>query len=361
MPNDLGSTDATELRATADTAYGARPDPGQNPRELMSEHVLAVAKKRLEHPARKAEEIATQSFAVFLFTDDLRNDRTRLKAVHTPALGNAGQRLSGSTWIVPPTLASGARLPIDEPDLGKVFELVEAIGLGDRLAAVVDFSVPELRIYERGVRHDTDVVRLPIALDDLEVTSLSDLLKDFAEQFLATPNAQPASSRIWSDGGSYVPVQCAEKKIQDYLETYLRARLLNTHKIETEYPLISGRADVVINRKGGGGVWQKLAVVELKVARSRSSRNKPTALNALLRHTLKGYKQVQAYRAELDALEGYLVIYDMRSLSDRANDLLAPYVQDAPTKKIVLRCDGVYGTADDYRDATIPVAEPAAS
>lgn len=95
------------------------------------------------------------------------------------------------------------------------------------------------------------------------------------------------------------------------------------------------------------------------MARSKSSRNKSTPASALVRHTQKGYRQVQAYREELDAQEGYLVIYDLRVLADRTLDLLAPYVADAPGKKIVLRCDEVYGTSDDWRDAKISLPQSA--
>lgn len=352
---DIGSTDQNQLRLAAISAYGERPDASGTPQEILSERVISVARRRLQIPEKAAEEVSGASFAVFLISDDLRNDRQRLNAVHTPALDNASQRLSGAAWIVPQTFASAARLPINNPDLGCVFQEIENLGLGERLAVVVDFSVPDVRIYPNGIIEDTNVVRVPIASDDLASLSLDALLDDFANNFILTPGAGNPSVSPWQDGDSYVPIKHAEKKIQDYLHIYLRSRLADTHVIEAEYPTKLGRIDLVVNRKSAASDLSRVATIEMKVARSFSSRAtptsklRPTSQGALVRHTAKGFRQAQAYRDEIGAKSGYLIIYDLRKIEDRTNDLLAVHRGDADIAKITLRCDDVFGSAEDCR------------
>lgn len=352
---DLGAADESQIRLAALSAYGEQPDASGTPQEILSEKVISVARRRLQIPDKAAEETNGAPFAVFLISDDLRNERQRLKAVHTPALDNASQRLSGAAWIVPQTFASAARLPISISDLGVVFSEIEELGLGQRLALVVDFSVPNVRIYPEGIVADTNVIKVPIASDDLNSVSLDNLLDAFANDFISTPGAGNASVSPWEDGDNYIPIKHAEKKIQDYLHIYLRSRLADTHIIEAEYPTKMGRVDLVVNRKTSASDLSRVATIEMKVARSFSSRKTPTSTPrvtphaALVRHTQKGFRQAQAYRDEVGAEAGYLIIYDLRKIEDRTKDLLSPHRANALTAKITLRCDDVFGSAEDCR------------
>jgi hypothetical protein len=116
----------------------------------------------------------------------------------------------------------------------------------------------------------------------------------------------------------------------------------------------SGRPDIVINRNLGNGIWEKAAVLELKVARSVSSHNKPTPLAALVRHMKKGYLQTRHYKHELQARQGWLVLYDMRRAVEKHVDLLAVHSAEAVADGVGLHCNRIFGSAEDYRGATEP-------
>lgn len=354
-PSDLGATTEAEIREAGFEAYGVHPDASGRPIEILREKVLEVVKLRLANSATAASEKTQNGFAIFLLTDDLRHDRTRLKADRAPNIDTGSAQLAGYVWIVPPLLNSSGRIAVRATELGAAFDELEARDLGSHAAIVVDFVNTELRIYEAGVEKDEDVIRVSIAQEEWPETATGSLLRLFADEFLVTPKLQPAAIQIWNDSANYVPVRAAEKQIQELLVLFLRARLAETHKIEHEYPYMrSGRPDIVINRKLDNGVWVKLAVLELKVARSVSSRNRATRPSALVRHMKKGYLQTRHYKDELQARQAWLVLYDMRRAGERYADLLAVHSAEAASDGIELHCDPLFGSADDYRNSTTP-------
>ena len=347
--SDLGATNDAEARAAALDAYGQAPDVSRRPVEILRERVLTIAKARLADPERAAAERCERGFAIFLMSTEFRKDRARPNAVRVPNVDTGFERLAGRAWIVPPTLTSAVWISIAASDLGGAFCELEESALGDYAAIVVDFTSLELRIYENGVTDDENVVRVTIAREDLDYVSLSSLLLLFTAHSLVTPNCQTSSLRIWTDGAQYIPAQTTEKKVQELLFLFLRARLADTYVIESEYSLRSGRIDLVINKKLAPGTWLKYAVLELKVARSVSCRNRPTPPAALVRHIAKGYQQVRVYKQELESRQGWLVVYDMRRLESRDGDLFAPHRLASATDCIELHLDPLFGTADDYR------------
>lgn len=349
-PKDLGSTSTEEVREAGIAAYGLQPDVTLSPMEQLCDKVLGITRARLSDPSKAAVETASGGFAVFLLTRSLREDRERLKASRAPNLDAGAERLAGRLWIVPPTLASAGCLDFSASNMGEAFEEIEGFQLGSYAAVVVDFTNLEMRIYQDGVVNDEVVFKAKIDQLDLTEVSLDKILYEFNETNVATPNCQCTQIKVWNDSTNYIPAPLTEKKIQDLLFLFLQAKLSPTHRVEYEKSLRSGRIDLIVNRRIKPGVWEAYAAIELKVARSFSNTGKPKSPGFLTKHMARGYKQIKAYKAELEARQGWLVLYDMRKLDQRTSDPFDPHRADAASDAIDLHMDLVFGTADDWRD-----------
>jgi hypothetical protein len=348
--SDYGSADKSEIIEAVRQGFGVLADASLRPLDQLCDGVIKIAKARLADPHTAPMETSGKNFAVFLLSTELRRDRDRFHASRVPNLPSGTQQLSGGIWLTSPTLNGAARVELTANTLGEAFTEIEGLSLGAYPAIAVEFDSRKMAVYGRGVEDEEHVIRVDMAEDDLLEIPLLPLLEMFAEQFVVTPNCQNSQIKTWNDGGKYHPIQAAEKNIQELLYLFLNARLAETHKIDAEFTLRSGRVDLVIRRKIGEGSWKVMAAIELKVARSYSSTGRPKGHSFLVKHIARGYKQVLEYRNELEAKEGWLLAYDMRVPSARSNDPFAAHRAICGTDRIELKLEPLFGTADDYRD-----------
>lgn len=348
--NDYGSADRSEIIEAANESFGVLADASLRPLDQLCDGVIKIAKARLADPKTASAETSGKDFAIFLLSTELRVDRERFNAARVPNLPSGTQMLAGGIWLTSPTLNSAARIEVKSNTLGGAFTEIETLSLGSYPAICVEFDSRNMSVYGNGIEDEEHVLRVDMAEDDLLSTPLATLLEMFAAQFIVTPNCQGSQIKTWNDGSKYHPIQQAEKNIQELLFLFLNARLAETHKIDMEFTLRSGRVDLVVRRKVSPGTWRVMAALELKVARSYSSSGKPKGHSFLVKHVARGYKQILEYRNELEAEQGWLLTYDMRTPTARSPDPFAAHRPACDTDNIVLKLEPLFGTADDYRD-----------
>ena len=185
------------------------------------------------------------------------------------------------------------------------------------------------------------------------VQELMDALRHYHRSRVVTPGNCP--SGVWKRDCSdhYIPGPRPEKSIQTDLQVVLGSWFRGVVRAEGEDNTNIGRIDVRLLKTEASGRLAYWVILELKVIKSFTSTRSQVGDSANVEAIVKGVRQTGAYRANRDAEEGMLEIYDLRQ--DKSEDLtLRQDVSDALatySPPLLVHVWRAYGSADDARHA----------
>ena len=157
-----------------------------------------------------------------------------------------------------------------------------------------------------------------------------------------------------------------QQKMRDSLVSYFRGQV----RVGLEDTVEKGRIDVRLLSSGTNNNGQKgltyWSIIELKVARSFSNQKKPKTvadkkplkkinISTIENDIVKGVKQANEFTQDREVEQGFLEIFDMRTVAGKKVNLLElPKVKAALVacnRHINTSIRPMYGTADHARDA----------
>lgn len=159
--------------------------------------------------------------------------------------------------------------------------------------------------------------RLRLRLQGDRTTALSQGAVDEAlEQFHLEQTAYPDGfAHVWYDRKTRVLLRQAEAIVRDQLMLFLHREFTDQLILREElHP--AGRSDISIHEMANG--WKASCLLELKVLRTRGlckslrSPTKSYSAESMLRHALRGLRQVSKYKASSQASLAYLCAFDGR-------------------------------------------------
>lgn len=191
------------------------------------------------------------------------------------------------------------------------------------------------------------------------INELLDALNYFHIHHLLTPSC--GASGVWESkrANSYVPGPQPEKSIQANLALALNHWFHGIVKAETEDSTSIGRIDVRLLKKSSEhGALSYWAIIELKIIKSFANASigkTPTTVSskANIEALIKGIEQTWAFKANREAEEGLLEVFDLRQ--DKLENLMErTEVVTALTKCSPISAYNVrplFGSSDDARKA----------
>ncbi|HEY0156731.1 MAG TPA: hypothetical protein VGF28_05505 [Thermoanaerobaculia bacterium] len=350
--NPLGGVQPSELRAAAFS-----PQQPAAPELDAPEFNIAFESVTSALATRSANVLAANDpklRAVFIITDRPRDLGEAVGAEPELFLNNGSRRLVGNIWIAGPSMSSGYYLELLGESSADLQQALVSRGLGDKAAFVFDptATVPELRYYPRGVDDADTVHRFSFAASSFSLEALDEIMSEFYDDSLKTPEAGGTEFTPWAKSSAYIPRKRTEVFIQGWLRSILKARLRNC-EIHAEIPTDEGRADLLIVSKSASlNSWIYHAVLELKVLRSVTSTKSAVPPGEREQAVCEGILQAIAYQKKLAPSVAMLCCYDMTKPEHCIGDAcFAPVLRKAKAWHVQLRHYRIFGSSKDLRNA----------
>ena len=239
-------------------------------------------------------------------------------------------------------------VPTDE---GAVLDWLEQNELVDRPIVTVYRDAKEMVTRRKGIR---DSARSDAIRDKEPSATAQELLEAldlYHRSEVVTPTDCPDG--VWNCARRYIPGPEPEKSIQKALRLSLNSWFRGVVRAGTEDTTKIGRIDVRLLKKEASGGLAYWIILELKVIKSYTSTGTSVGDSANVEAIVKGVKQAGAYRANRDAVEGMLEVYDLRQ--DKAKDLTTRQEVTVAAAKYSPRPRinvwPMYGSAEDARNA----------
>lgn len=347
----IGGIEESEIAATWESLGAPPGDAGATPFARFCIYVVELIAKRAA-----AQE--SGDFAVFLMTEAMAQDKGALQVAHMPFLENGNDEISGSCWLVAPTLKDAYRLSVPCTDQSVLFRDVVAASLGALPAIVLDRrgGSPRAYSYPKGLVAPEDKDQLVIEDRPITDQEMKTALDRFYETTLRTPRASSEGHglKIWKTASKGIPEERPEERIQGRAVDQLRAKFPR-HTLRAEPVTEDGRADItmfstVLSRLGHKSLrydW----VLELKALCDRTTTGKVVAKAKAVEAVKSGLEQVVAYRDGFSANRGALCCYDMRA-SDVGSDICFAHIAaNAKTQNAPLWRWYLYRSTESSRKA----------
>jgi len=325
--------------------------------DMGTDRFATEVKALLESRAQSGweNESADESRVVFVATDYPRVALKEYSEVieHVLDLPMTRDPVFGKLFLLSFNAYNGVAIALP-CDINKILEWLVENGLGDRPVIVAYRDT--LRFSVRNTASDdepkSDVIRdkpAELTIDELKVA-----LSAFHEGNLVSPGM--CGRGVWKPGfnAKYFPDASPEKAIQEKLRVALWSWFRGLVSIGTEDSVNKGRIDVRLLAPPGESLGLRYwSIIELKVARSFGSTEKPVPRSVVINEIVKGVGQANEFTSDRAVEEGFLEIYDMRQ--DKTDNLLtdAKIVKrlNACTVTVNATLRPMYGTADEARNA----------
>jgi hypothetical protein len=324
----LGGIKESEIAAAWQRVGTPPNDAGATPFARFCIHVVALIAKRAA-ASEKAD------FAAFFMTEAMQQDKEAHKATHMPFLESGNDEISGSCWLVSPTLRDAYRLSISCSDQTKILEDVVSASLGSLPAIILDrrAGAPRAYSYPRGLEAPEE--RDELVIEDRPITEqeMKSALDRFYETALRTPRASSEGHglKIWKVASKGIPEHRPEERIQGRAVDQLRAKFPR-HTLRAEPVTEDGRADITmfspVLSVGGHMSLRYDWVLELKALCDRTVAGKAVAKAKIVASIISGLEQVVAYKNGFSANRGALCCYDMRA-DDEGTDACFAHIAES--------------------------------
>ncbi|WP_414486539.1 hypothetical protein [Stenotrophomonas maltophilia] len=274
-------------------------------------------------------------------------------------LFNLGEEsIEGRLWTGASRLAmaTGVRLP-EGSAADRIKYVIETLGMGNLPAIYYDACTEEhiMRTFPAGLADHENYRDLSLKTSDFSLEHLRLMLEGAHAKLLFSPTASNLARKLWKDPEKTIPIQHAEKGVQDILHVALTARLgFGSIAVRQEGTSELGRYDFHLEEQDpvDPSVWTHHAIVELKVLKSFTSSGNPVAAADNMEAVSKGLKQAAGYRSDHACRFAALSCYDMRKQPD-PEAAIAHEVHNAIAWDVGLWAWPLFPTAERARDAMV--------
>lgn len=272
-----------------------------------------------------------------------------------PLLNNGNYCLTGQLHFLN-VAAAGRSLDYDG-DEGALFDALEQANV-DTLPTVVYAPKPgshsKLSWYPNGISDGTNVVVIPVAVEEPTAELITHAIEGVYRGDLITPDRVPAHDSLWKQASKGWASEIAEAQVQRNIKLGLHGRF-PTCRIVAEQPGPDGRTDIEIVGDFGvaPGAVTNFAVLELKVLREKGSTGATYSAKDIARHIDDGVNQAYTYGADRNFRERMLCCFDMRGTNAGANAVFAPIKSKANDLGIALRFWFLYRSSEHYRECKV--------
>ena len=297
--------------------------------------------------------------------DSLQNDKLS-QVIDLPF---SGDPIFGKIFFLSPNASNGTCMVID-CDINDILVWLIEKGLTSNPVLIAHRGSKKLSARE--VADDDEPTYLDIrdSQPELSHESLSHALSLFHQRLMITPTT--CGPRIWEPGrsGEYVPSKNTEKEIQAKMRVSLLSYFRGQVRVGEEDTVDKGRIDVRLLTSGATNNGLKgltyWSIVELKVVRSfanqkKAKKNKPktplkaVSISRIESELVKGVQQADEFTEDREVEQGFLEIFDMRTVQAKKVDLLElPKVAAALkscTREVKASVRPMYGSSEHARQA----------
>lgn len=348
MDTDLGAWTGDDLIRTAHEFFGDGADA-----DLPAEVRLLSAVAKLVRRRRAVDQSGDDPPLPSVFLLRPRPPESA-PATLVPMIDNGMEPLAGRVWFAPEALRSGRYIEVGEVSDAELFSFAcDQLGCGDVPAVVVDprTSPNTFRFYPSGLARPEVCEVIEDRTEEITLDDIVSIIDLVYENSLKTPAAQDEPARLWN--APRRPAEKAEGIVQMYVRNGLSVGL-PTCRIRKEQTGVPGRLDLLIEhseplRRGRVTV---VAVLELKVLRSRGSTGLPVSPRETAQWIDSGVRQAATYRDDRDAENAALCAFDMRD-EDTGLSCFDDVLLLAEELEVKLKRWYVYSTPGDFRAADI--------
>jgi hypothetical protein len=349
IPGPVTGVQDEDLAAVV-SHISALPSSEEGDAERFAREVRGVVEKRAQ--LGWPEEGDHHDVAAFVLVEYPRQIAQRFRGIRVLDLNATQVRLLGRVFFLSRDASNGAAIEFPTQNPAEVLDWLADQGLGECTVILV-YRTRKLMVSRRaGVSSEAqqDPIRdtPPLA----SFPELLEALRFFHRNKLLIPSLCPDG--VWEAGraSQYIPGRRPEKCIQKELTGALNFWFRGVVRAEMEDSTSIGRIDVRLLRTDQGPLYY-WAIVELKVIKSKRNapaRKKASAVNVSENAdaVAEGVLQAHAYRANRQAEEGLLEVYDLRL--DKSLDMFG----HATVQKAMARCNPVpvYNTRPIFGEAS---------
>jgi hypothetical protein len=276
-----------------------------------------------------------------------------------PLLNNGNYPLTGQVHFVNVAVAGQSLEYVG--DEGALFDLLVATRV-DALPTVIYApkagGLSKLSWYPDGVRDDTKVVVVPVAVEEPTAQRILQAVNGVYEGHLKTPDQVLPGTSPWFKPAQGWAAKDAEKIVQQAVKIGLYARFSPQCRIKAEQPDKDGRTDIEVVGEFGATANSvtNFAVLELKILREKGSTGAKSSHAYNATHIKDGVNQAYTYGADRHFRERLLCCFDMRATNAGASAVFEPIQSEADTLGIHLGFWFLYRSSEHYRDCKVAAA-----
>ena len=310
---DLGPWQNADLLATTTAEAGVGADASVPAAVRFLSNVTKLARRRqaTAHPEPKLGYPA-----IFLLQPVPPREAEPSGPKRVPMLDNGRHELNGRIWFVGAGPASGHFIPFQVDDDDELFRFVtDVLNLGHVPTIILDprLDDPVLRHYPNGLSDVDDIQHVTFSTTDVTLSRVVSAVELTYEEKMKTPDAQPASGKLWKNNKRWWPFRDAEQRIQLYLEVALNTAF-PTCIIRSEQSMPEGRLDIEIfeQEPTDRSKITQHGVLELKVLRTYRESGAAVSETETTDWIKLGVEQAHAYRSSKGSKWSALLCFDMR-------------------------------------------------
>ena len=276
-----------------------------------------------------------------------------------PLLNNGNYPLTGQVHFVNVSVA-GQCLEYTG-DEAALFDLLNASKVEGRptvIYAPKAGGLSKLSWFPDGIRDDTKVVVIPVAVEEPTAERILQAVNGVYEGHLKTPDQVLPGTGPWLKPADGWAAKTAEAIVQQAVKIGLYARFSPQCRIKAEQPDKDGRTDIEVIGEFGvaANSVTNFAVLELKVLREKGSTGAKKSDADIAKHIKDGVNQAYTYGTERGFRERILCCFDMRATNAGAGTVFAPIQGEANTLGIHLGFWFLYRSSEHYRECKVAAA-----
>ncbi len=344
--------DLDQIESTVLSGRGSDTDAPESLRFLVA--VRRVVLRREREPDCEFDRVA----AMVLVPPDLFESPPS-GLTRRPLLNNGNYSLTGQVHFVNVAVAGQSLKYIgDEGTLMDVLHTSNVASFPTVIYAPKAGGLSKLSWFPNGIRDDTKVVVMPVAVEEPNADRILQAVNGVYEGHLKTPDQVLPGTGPWRDPAQGWAAKTAEAIVQQAVKIGLYARFSPRCRIKAEQPGKDGRTDIEVIGEFGvtRNAVTNFAVLELKVLREKGSTGKKRTDAEITQHIKDGLNQAYTYSADRHFRDRLLCCFDMRAANAGAEAVFAPIQAEADALGVRLGLWYLYRSSEHYRECQATAA-----